>query len=302
MLTLLIPALLGMALVTDWFSSDRDDDDDDIIEQSPDLGPQTGDPQNVSDGYVGTNAAESLQLDGNGGVVDGAGGNDTISGSQTQDGIIGGSGDDVIYARGGDDGVIGGEGNDTVFLGDGQDVYSTFEDGDTSDAGDDFVRGGNGDDLITDLRGSNTLRGDLGDDVLISFDGLGEDGVYDAPEERGTPDKLIGGFGDDLLAGDDGDTMTGGEGEDLFFVTDDDELEGEDRLEEVQINDFNTLEDALLIVNVNNNLDGEVTFEYDADLDAVRASFDGRSIAVLKGLAAADIPNIEVATSGWNIA
>lgn len=284
---LFLPALLGAALLGNFF-----DDNDDDETASDDATPEE---QIVKDGFVGTNAAESLKIDSEGGVIDAAGGNDTITGSETSDGIMGGNGNDVIFARGGDDDVIGGQGDDRVFLGDGEDFYGPTAVVKNSDAGNDFVRGGNGPDVIVDLLGSNELRGDLGNDLLISLDGVNSDGIYDKPAELGTTDTLFGGFGNDTLAGDDGDIMTGGAGSDMFLAVDDEDPEGVDRLKEVQITDFNTSEDSLMIINVNGSLNGDITLDYDAQLNAVRASYEGRSVALLQKLTAADIPNIQVA-------
>ncbi len=281
---LLLPALLGAALVASVFDSADDDES-----ASAD---DTEDEKVVSDGFVGTNAAEKLTSDPDGGYINGSDGNDTINGSDNEDGLLGGAGNDVIFARAGDDLVSGDAGNDRVFLGAGNDDYSPDDASYANQAGNDLVRGGDGDDFIVDLRGSNALFGDLGDDVLVSFDGLTSFGLYDKPGELGTTDTLSGGFGNDSLAGDDGDIMTGGKGFDTFYAIDDEDPDGVDDLREVRITDFQPRADALMITHLNGSLRGEISFDFDDAQQGVRASYEGRPVAFLEGLNAEDIPNI----------
>lgn len=278
---LFVPAILGIALIIN-LTDDDDDNNDDAVN------PEDVEPQIVSDGFTGTDAAENLVADTQGGSIDGGGGNDTITGSDMDDDLRGGDGDDIIFAQDGDDTVSGDAGNDRIFLNAGDDVYGP-EDTAENTAGDDFVNGGSGNDFIVDLLGSNRLVGSSGNDVLISLDGLSETGQYDTPEELGTTDTLSGGFGNDILVADGGDVVTGGVGNDLFFVTDDEDTD----LEEVQIEGFDTRDDALMVIQ----LDG-LTSNSELGLVAaeggVRVSFEGRAVAFLQGLSAADIPNIAV--------
>ncbi len=289
---LALPVLFGVLLAFDVFGNDDDDDGEEMV---------VPEPQIVSDGFIGTDAAELLALDEDGGFVNGAGGADSITGSDLNDGIVGGAGNDVIFARGGDDVVSGDAGDDRVFLGAGEDDY-TPDDTSENQLGDDFVRGGDDSDFIVDLRGSNQLFGDLGRDVLVSFDGLSESGTYVLPEELGTTDTLSGGFGQDVLAGDDGDVMTGGAGGDLFAVIDDEDPDmpedraGED-LRPVRITDFNTAEDSLFVLNINGAQPTDVTLTFDPVAGGVRASYEGREVAFLEGLTAADLGDIDVTVS-----
>jgi hypothetical protein len=290
---LFLPALLGAALIANVF--DNDDDDETA---SDDAAPEE---QIVRDGFVGTNAPELLTADEEGGFIASRGGDDTINGSDNDDILRSGDGDDVVFARGGDDVVSGDAGNDRVFLGDGNDDYSPDDESYANQTGDDLVRGGDGDDFIVDLRGSNTLFGDLGSDTLISFDGLSGNGIYDKPGELGTTDTLSAGFGNDLLAGDDGDIMTGGRGFDTFYAIDDEDPDGVDDLREVRITDFETRADSLMITNVNGALGGDISLDYDDAQRGVRASYEGRPVAFLEGLTAEDIPNITVALVSLNV-
>ena len=280
---LILPALLGLALIVNIF-----DDDDDTSAERDDT---PAEPEVVEDGYIGTDASENPVSGPDGGYINGGGGNDSITGSDNDDGLLGGTGNDVIYGRGGSDTVSGDAGNDRVFLGDGDDFY-TPDDTSANTAGEDVVHGGAGNDLISDLRGSNTLYGDQGRDTLVAFDDMNVSGDYLAESERGTTDTLSGGFGNDLLAGDDGDVMTGGAGSDAFWVVDDEDHDQE----EVHITDFDTDEDTLFVTLRFGGLSPEpVGLAYDAEAGAVRATYEGRAIAFLEGLTADDIPAIQTA-------
>lgn len=144
--------------------------------------------------------------------IDGAGGDDVITGSEADDELLGFDGDDVLD---------GGPGHDTLFGEDG---------GDTG-------RGGDGDDILIDRRGPGLLEGGAGDDSITG--GLGSDTLRGGPghdELQGgeATDHLEGGDGDDRLSGDpDGvsgfaepfndagdDTLDGGPGEDTIAATD----------------------------------------------------------------------------------
>lgn len=303
----ILPALLGLALFMDTSEVDEEpeegalpsDPQEGSVSSDPEEGSASSDPEEetpqvatqqvVSDGFLGTDAAEKLRLDTEGGFVSGAGGADTISGSVQADGIVSGPGDDIIYARGGDDVVSGDAGNDRVFLGAGNDDYSADDETYANLAGDDFVRGGDGNDFIADLLGSNDLRGDLGRDTLVAVDALSAIGNYGTPSEFGTTDTLTGGYGADVLFGDAGDIMTGGNGQDAFFATDDEDTD----LAEVRITDFDPLEDTLFVVQ----LDGLTTtsdLAYEAVTEGLRVSFEGRAVALLEGLDTAAIPDIQI--------
>lgn len=136
-----------------------------------------------------------------GDVLLGTPGKDSIRGLGGGDGLFGGSGDDLIYGGSGDDVAYGGYGDDRIFLNDGEDeTYGGIHEGN------DLIRGGAGIDLVQDWAGSNTLYGDTGSDSIDGFDNL----------DRNTPDTLYGGFGDDVLAGDEGDIFYGGQGFDTY--------------------------------------------------------------------------------------
>ena len=121
--------------------------------------------------------------------------------------------DDSMYMGVGDDQATGGAGDDRIFFGEGQDRTVVLnEDGsfdNTGMEGDDFIRGGDGRDILVDSLGSNTIYGDTGWDRMNSID--------DA-DDQGTADTKYGGFGEDVMFADSGDTISGGAQEDRFNV------------------------------------------------------------------------------------
>lgn len=71
---------------------------------------------------TGNRQANYIEIQSTPGVIDAAGGQDTIVGSGTFDRIYGGTGHDLIMGNGGDDTLAGAEGNDTIEPGSGADV------------------------------------------------------------------------------------------------------------------------------------------------------------------------------------
>lgn len=129
-------------------------------------------------------------------TLNGAGGNDTVEGSEFADSITTGSGVDVVNGNGGDDLLFALDGNDAVDGGSGND----FADG---GVGIDNVLGGDGNDVLVGGVGNDVVNGQAGDD--IQYGGSGKD-------------LLIGDVGDDQLngQGSSGDTLTGGLGNDTL--------------------------------------------------------------------------------------
>lgn len=216
---------------------------------------------------------------------------DTHEGDAAANTLPGSDGDDIISAHAGDDTVTGAAGDDLIYLGAGDDLVDTRM-GSDDDQGDDTIYGGAGDDFITDVTGSNTLYGNEGNDTLYSVDGFDLGGGFGTLSERGTPDLLDGGAGDDQLLGDGDDTLTGGAGSDIFLINETPQIDGETAV----ITDFNLQEDVFTVLNLNADdpiLD--VTFRANANDTAVFAYVNGQPVAVLEGLSARDIPNIETA-------
>ncbi|NKX38983.1 Hint domain-containing protein [Tritonibacter mobilis] len=224
-----IPAQTGDSI---YGGEDSDDSDVDIIDGSSASAPvnvlYTGDE---AGSYVGGGTFEEIEghtltqhddtvdasADSSGVVLDGLGGNDSLTGGSGDDSIrggdgadtiLGGAGNDTLAANNGDDSVDGGAGNDsliggsganTLAGGDGDDSISGGNAGDSIDGGadNDDISGNDGNDTIFGGTGSDTIYGDAGDDSLEGGDGN---------------DSLYGGAGSDTLRGGDGDDYLGGSG------------------------------------------------------------------------------------------
>jgi Ca2+-binding RTX toxin-like protein len=293
---LLIPALLGFALIID---SDDDTDDTETTggETVDPSGEDLGTGQTITtileageNSFDGTGANDRIDDTDEASEISGGAGNDFIQGRGGFDTIDGGTGNDTIFAGSGEDSATGGDGNDRVFLGDGDDIYAPeFDETDatpefSADAnrGNDFVRGGSGDDAIVDFNGSDTIFGDVGDDMITTF---GSGSIPDAP------DTADGGAGNDVLIGDHGDLLTGGSGEDLFAVVNPINMD----TDAVTITDFNTEEDTLIaFVPEADQSNEEIELRYDASANALRAFWRGDEVAVLNGLTSADAANVDV--------
>lgn len=187
--------------------------------------------------------------------------------------------DNTIFAGEGDDDVSGGAGDDRVFLNEGDDV-SGPESGDM--AGDDLIRGGDGSDSITDNLGANTIFGDLGADTIDTTDA----------DDESTADLVHGGFGNDAIFADDGDTVTGGGGDDTFTVVVETgsedpvtitDFEKGDRLIVEVLQTKDEAPDDASIVLAENETDTEIQLE-------------GQTIAIIQGVADLEALNIQFVT------
>ena len=198
LLLLLVPFLFG-----DLFSNSDEDD------PAPDILGSEGD-----DTLDGTTEPEEIYGGAGDDGIAAWSGDDTVEAGEGDDFVLAEDGDDLVFGGAGDDLVDGGSGNDTIWLGEGDD--ETADDGvspgpefDTGPEGDDFISGGAGNDVLLDWIGSDTLVGELGQDFLFALDDYGSD----------TPDSLSGGWGEDTVWGDDGDTLSGGGFTDDIVVT-----------------------------------------------------------------------------------
>ncbi len=127
------------------------------------------------------------------------GGNDTITATDGDDIIFGGAGNDEIYAGDGKDLVFGDQGlvtcnklDPNCYAGWWYDYIAQF--GGLTGSGDDLVYGEGGADIILGQEGSDTVYGGDGDDDII--------GGHNVPGGLDSGDKLDGGAGNDLIAGD----------------------------------------------------------------------------------------------------
>jgi len=145
--------------------------------------------------------------------IDGGAGDDTLTGSDDADTILGGAGLDVIAGNNGDDTLLGGADADMISGGDGNDFIDGNDGDDTAlgDAGDDSLMGSFGNDMLVGDIGNDTIDGGFGDDLLNGNSG---------------DDSLLGSFGNDRIAagsgndivrgGNDNDTIQGQSGADLI--------------------------------------------------------------------------------------
>jgi len=181
----------------------------------------------AGDDKIGSSFGSSLTT-----VMEGFGGNDTITTGAGHDTVYGGAGNDLItnphngtaygatttYLRGDD-------GNDTIRGGYGFDDINGNKGDDVGIGGDgaDWVVGGQGNDLLYGDHDGNGLAAISGVANDIVYGNLGNDTCYGGEGadwvRGGQGDDLVyGDKGDDWLAGDRGsDTITGGAGADVFY-------------------------------------------------------------------------------------
>ena len=102
----------------------------------------------------------------------GGSGNDLLNGSIESDSITGGKGHDEVYAFDGNDTVVAGEGDDTIYGGIGADILNGGK-------GNDVIYGDEGNDTLTGGAGSDTLYGGEGKDFFVYTAGDGNDVIAD---------------------------------------------------------------------------------------------------------------------------
>jgi Ca2+-binding RTX toxin-like protein len=162
-------------------------------------------------------------------AISGTASDDVIVGTNGPDRILGLGGNDLICGFGGDDELIGAEGEERIFGGAGNDVLD-------GGSGEDFLYGETGNDQLLGGTEKSYLEGGPGNDKLMG--GEADDQLYGGlyqgpggyPESAVTPpdddelrgeggrDGMWGGRGRDRLhggAGDDG--LRGGSGNDVLF-------------------------------------------------------------------------------------
>ena len=195
---------------------------------------------------------------GQGLIINGDRGNNTLRGGSGHDYIYGDHGNDIIYGLGGNDEIAGNKGDDILYGGSGDDIiygdnqlYFPWGEGqaivvaghDLTDApatlnfGYDTIYGGDGNDTLMGGHSGDTVYGGEGDDEIyggygwngydiytfMQFDGddklYGEGGNDRIYGNRGN-DKIYGGDGDDLMSGGTGDDyMEGGAGNDVYYYS-----------------------------------------------------------------------------------
>lgn len=203
-------------------------------------------------------------------VMEGGGGNDTLTGNAGDDTLLGGAGNDILRGGWGSDTVFGGAGDDTVYYASGDKFW---------DNGTPLDIGGTGTDTLIVEAGSrfNTtglswygfevFQGAEKDDRVVGNDAsidyvLDGGGGNDILTGSGGTDTLVGGAGNDRLeagASSGGwQKMEGGAGDDTFVVSADNgwidivELVG-DGLDKLLFTDL-TLDDLVATKDAANNM------------------------------------------------
>ncbi len=143
---------------------------------------------------TGTSANDTIDCGGAnpGKLVNGMGGNDTVTGTVFVDTLNGNDGNDTLTGGIGNDVLIGGTGNDTMTGSAGNDTLN-------GGVGDDTITGSEGDDIVNGESDNDTLNGGVGNDNLSGSTGIdiirGDAGndVLSGPPLDGRIDTLDGG-------------------------------------------------------------------------------------------------------------
>lgn len=182
--------------------------------------------------------------------VTGSQSDDVLIGDDIANTLIGQDGDDNLIGRGGDDRLTGGAGEDVLSGGAGADTLLGGADDDvlTGNGGDDRLIGNGGADVITGGAGADFVRGGGGEDGIrggAGADQLLGNGGADALRGGSGQDVLNGGNGADVLLGNSGadrliggrgdDALTGGIGSDTFVFG---AATGSDVVTDFGVNDF----------------------------------------------------------------
>jgi Ca2+-binding RTX toxin-like protein len=156
-------------------------------------------------------------------------GDDTITGTELDDLILGNQGNDRIDPAEGDDIVYAGQGNDTIIASSGDNLLLANENDDYVEVsgGNNTVYGGFGNDTIIAGNGDNLLLGNQDNDLIEA--GTGDDTIYGGQgndtivASTGT-DVIFGNEGDDTFSLSaegvvgEGDVFDGGDGDNNFLV------------------------------------------------------------------------------------
>jgi Ca2+-binding RTX toxin-like protein len=242
----------------------------------------------------GRNGDDTLDGDEGEDLIDGGNGNDQLSGGDDYDWLAGGNGDDSMDGGAGRDIMLGGAGDDTMLGGSGDDalVGSTGADQLYGGVGDDFLDGAsptNGQSLADGFESderdelTQTIEANHGsaatsDDIDRFLRDLASQDGEDAP------DALYGGAGEDLLVGNDGDTLSGGTDEDLFILP---WQSGDDP---VTITDYDAAGETVYV-----QISGDIDTAYDfgvrdaADGSGLEVVLDGDTVAMLSGISVANL-------------
>ncbi len=156
----------------------------------------------------------------------GGAGDDTITGSTLDNGILGGGGNDRLDGRDGKDDLDGGLGDDGLAGGGDADSLSGGDGADTLDGGlgADSMAGGQGDDrylvddlgdVIVDLKGIDTVVSSLDRTLAKGLENLELTGTAAKGIGNSAANLIVGNGGANILSGSGGnDTLQGGDGAD----------------------------------------------------------------------------------------
>lgn len=236
----------------------------------------------------------------------GGAGPDDLSGDSGHDLLVGQTGQDTLYGGAGDDLMLGGWGQDSLLGGDGSDIMM-------GGAMADSLFGGAGSDRLFGSSGADLLQGDAGNDYLVGLDVRDDVSIEDiagnvvitnvaaletnlrgffgsemtasdveqvhqnilnADPSDQAADTLLGGAGNDILEGDNGDSLAGGDGVDVFAVYNE---VGDDA---VTVTDFNPATERLLIWS-EARINGTDLID---TLDGLEVRVNDRVVAVLQGV------------------
>ena len=164
-------------------------------------------------------------------VLDGGGGNDTLTGSGGDDELIGGDGNDVLRGGWGSDSYSGGAGNDTIYYGSGdlfwdsgtpRDIGGTGRDKLIIEAGSKFNTSGLSWYGFEEFQGAEKDDRVIGNDAGVDY-WMNGGGGNDFLKGSGGTDTLIGAAGNDTLdAGASAggwQKLEGGSGNDSYVVS-----------------------------------------------------------------------------------
>ncbi|MEM9204045.1 MAG: hypothetical protein AAGC53_20585 [Actinomycetota bacterium] len=137
---------------------------------------------------------------------------ESVSGTASDDTLLGGKQDETLSGGAGDDALEGGDGDDSLIGGSGDDLLE-------GEGGNDTLEGGDGCDTLTGGDGDDVLLGGADADLFSNFD-IATGSSAETPFD-GT-DTYDGGLGDDVFliaaAADNTNIIEGGEGNDYVHI------------------------------------------------------------------------------------
>ncbi len=182
---------------------------------------------------TGTDAVDTISIHSSvsgslGFTINGADGNDILTGGAGADTINGGDDDDTIDGAAGNDTLNGDAGADTIRGGAGDDTLNGGADNDLFDEDGDPALG-LGADVFNGGAGTDTIDYSAREvDLEVSLDGSANDGAESETDNvKNDVENVTGGAGDDTITGSSAnnqltggpgaDTLTGGAGDDVFL-------------------------------------------------------------------------------------